>query len=98
QIIFRSFGQDLIEKSKFAFVPFVGVGSRGVGARPVIEISDWLYIVRPAFAGGPDANHFDSMLRCLSQGLRHVCAIVVAIHDSHVRANKSERSAVDDES
>src|SRR6266404_4328417 len=69
-----------------------------MGARPIVEIGDWLDVVWTTFTRGPDAHDLNSQLRSLSQRFRHPRAIVVPIHQGHVRAHESQRPAVYNES
>src|SRR2546430_17675104 len=66
-------------------------------AGPVIELSDWLYVVRSTFTRSPNAHDFDSHARSLSQSLWHARAIVLAIHHRNVRAHEAKRPPVDHE-
>src|SRR5581483_11600531 len=68
-----------------------------MGARPVFEVSDRLYIVRAAFSRSPDAHNFDSCTRRLPQGLRQLRAIVAAIHPRDICADEPKRTAIDHE-
>src|SRR5437762_8338154 len=67
-------------------------------ARPIIELSDRLYVVWSTFPRSPHAHDFDSYLCGLPQSLRHARAVVVAIHNGNVRAHETKRSLVDHES
>ena len=98
QAITRRFSQDLIEKDKLSFVPFARGVTKGMCARPVIKVCDWLHVTRPALTGGPHAHDLDANLRGLPQGFRHVRAIVVAIHYGDVCAHEPEWLAIDHKS
>src|SRR2546429_5296430 len=67
QAIVRGFSQDLIEKDELTFVPFVRCVTKGMCARPVVKICDWLHVTRPALTKGPHAHNLDADLRRLPQ-------------------------------
>src|SRR6185503_18473776 len=87
-----------IEKDKLSFVPLPGLEPKVMCSRPVVEIRNWLDVIRPAFTRRPHAYDLDSQTGGLLQSLRHAGAIFVAVHHGHVRAYEAKRLAVDHES
>src|SRR5688500_4642507 len=80
---------------KRVLVPLSGSEAKGVMSRPVSEVGHRFDVVRTTPAKRPDTDHFNSGLCRLTQRFRHARAIVVAIHDRHVRANKPKRTITD---
>ncbi len=98
QIVARCFRDGAIEFDKSVFIPLVRCLAKEKGARPVVEIADRFDVVGSTFAKGPNAHDFDAHTRRLAHRLRHVRAILIAIHHGYVRTGKTKRPAVNHES
>ena len=95
QSVARGFSQHLIEEHELSFVPFVRLVPKRMRAWPIVEVLNWIYIIRAAFARSPHAHDFDSYSRCLLECLRHARAIFVAIQHRNIRADKAKRPTID---
>jgi hypothetical protein len=96
-VVLRRFRDHFVEMHERVFVPLSWSKSKGMISWPVFKIGHRLDVVWTTLAECPYSHDLDAELCRLSKCFRHAFAILIAIHDGYVGANKPKWFLTDKE-